>query len=117
MSLEKVKYMIMAQDMKRAVGFYKSAIGLRVDFQSPDWTELNFGDAIVALHGGWQGGVNKTGLSFQVKNIQEACDNAVKNGGKVIAPPEDRTGEPIFLATLRDTEGNEFMISQMKGVA
>lgn len=114
MSVEKVKFMILAQDMKRAITFYQTALGLKVSFETPGWSELNFGDAVVALHGGWKGGVNKTGLSFQVKDIHAACDNAVKNGGSIVNAPEDRQGEPIFLATVRDTEGNEFMISQSK---
>lgn len=117
MSVEKVKFMILAQDMKRAISFYQSSFGLGVSFETPGWTELKFGDAIVALHGGWKGGINKTGLSFQVRDIRQACDNAVKNGGAIVNPPEDRQGEPIFLATMRDTEGNEFMISQLKKAA
>ena len=114
MTVEKVKFMIMAQDMKRAIGFYKNALGLKTAFETKDWTELNFGDAIVALHGGWKGGVNKTGLSFQVKDINAACETAKKAGGTIVNPPEDRKGEPIFLATVRDTEGNEIMFSQRK---
>jgi predicted enzyme related to lactoylglutathione lyase len=114
MTVQKVKFMIMAQDMKRAIAFYTGAFGLQTAFETPDWTELNFGDAVVALHGGWQGGINKTGLSFQVQDINAACVKVQKAGAVIVKAPEDREGEPIYLATVRDTEGNEIMLSQRK---
>jgi predicted enzyme related to lactoylglutathione lyase len=115
MKIEKVKYMIMAQDMDRAVKFYTGAVGLKLAFQTPNWTELNWGDAVVALHGGGDGKPNRTGLSFQVSDINAAVENAKLAGATITMPPEDREGEPIYLANLRDTEGNEIMISQYKG--
>jgi predicted enzyme related to lactoylglutathione lyase len=114
MKIEKVKYMIVAQDMKRAIQFYAKTIGLQIAFESEFWTELTFGSAIVALHGGGDGTPNKTGLSFQVSDIQKACAEAKAAGATILSGPEDREGEPIFLATLRDAEGNQIMFSQYK---
>ncbi len=114
MTVQQVTFMIMAQDMKRAITFYKNTVGLKLGYESPEWSELKFGDAVVALHGGWKGGVNKTGLSFQVSNINEACEKAEKFGGTIVDPAAEREGEPIFLAMIRDTEGNEFMFCQRK---
>ena len=46
MKPEKVKFMLMAANMKRAVAFYRDVIGLDEIFVSDFWTELRFGDAI-----------------------------------------------------------------------
>ena len=55
MKVEKVYYMLMAEDMDRAVGFYRDVVGLEVKSTSRGWSELTYGDATVALHGGGTG--------------------------------------------------------------
>lgn len=115
MLVESVKYMMMAQDMDRAVRFYRDVIGLEVKFESREWTELSFGDAIVALHGGGAGKYQKTGLSLQVRDIGSACKEIEKGGGKIVMSPQIRPGEPIKLAEVMDTEGNAFSLTQYIG--
>jgi len=114
MQIENIKYMIMAKDMNRAVQFYTQTVGLQVRFQSEGWTELQWEGNTVALHGGWDGKPNRTGLSFQVSNIKAACEKAKAAGANVLQGPEDREGEPIILANLRDPEGNEIMFTEWK---
>jgi predicted enzyme related to lactoylglutathione lyase len=113
--IESVKYMLMAQDMKRAIRFYRDVVGLEVKFESPEWTELAFGDAIVALHGGGTGVYQKTGLSIQVKDIAAACKEIEAGGGKVATRPVARPNEPIKLAEVQDPEGNLFSLTQYVG--
>ncbi|HEY7698305.1 MAG TPA: VOC family protein [Vicinamibacteria bacterium] len=115
MLIESVKYMLMAQSMERAVRFYRDVIGLKVAFESPEWTELTFGNAVVALHGGGTGAYRKTGLSLQVRDIVAACKEIEAGGGKVASPPQTRPGEPIKLAEVMDTEGNAFALTQYVG--
>jgi predicted enzyme related to lactoylglutathione lyase len=115
MFVESVKYMLMAQDMDRAVRFYRDVIGLEVKFQSREWTELAFGNAIVALHGGGGGQYQKTGLSLQVRDIASACKEVEAGGGKIAMSPQNRPGEPIKLAEVMDTEGNAFSLTQYIG--
>jgi predicted enzyme related to lactoylglutathione lyase len=115
MIVEAVKYMLMAQNMERAIRFYSEVVGLEVKFESPEWTELAFGEAIVALHGGGTGAYRKTGLSLQVKNIASACKEIEAGGGKVASPPMARPGEPIKLAEVMDTEGNAFSLTEYVG--
>ena len=112
MKVEKVVFMLMAQDMDRALGFYRDVIGLRVNFQSPDWTEMARGDAVVALHSGGTGDSRKPGLGFTVSDIDTACQEVREGGGKVLGEPSERPGEPIKLAHLADTEGNGFEFAQ-----
>ena len=115
MDIQKVVFMLMAQDMDRAVGFYKDVIGLKVNYQSPDWTEMAYGDAVVALHGGGNGEFKGTGLGFTVADVEAACQEVTAGGGKVRSGPAERPGEPILLAMLADTEGNGFELAQETG--
>jgi predicted enzyme related to lactoylglutathione lyase len=115
MKLEKVKYMLLAQDMERAVAFYTETFGLEKSFVSPWWSELVFGDAIIALHGGGEGESNVTGLSLQVDDAEAACDDIQAAGGTVVETPVQREGEPIKLGRFTDPEGNLVMLTQYLG--
>ena len=100
--------------MDRAIQFYRDTIGLVVKVSSPYWSELSFGTAVVALHGGGTGEFRPTGLSFTVDDLEHACAAVIAGGGSVRNGPEDRGDEGIYLADLTDTEGNGFMMSQDK---
>lgn len=115
MKLEKIKYLILARDMSRAIKFYGAVFGLVPTMEGEWWSELAFGDTIIALHGGGDGAPNRTDLSFQVDNIVAACRIIRENGGRILAEPERREGEPIVLATFADTENNEVMLTQFIG--
>lgn len=115
MKLEKVKYVLLAQDMERAVAFYADTFGLTKSFVSPWWSELLFGDAIIALHGGGEGGQNVTSLSLQVDDVVEACAAIEAAGGTIVEPPVQREGEPIKLGRFADQEGNLVMLTQYVG--
>ena len=112
LNIESVTYVLMAQDMDRAVAFYRDVIGLKPRFSSPMWSELTFGDAIVALHGGGSGKLRKTGLNFRVDDLNSAAREVERGGGRVMREPEDRPGEPIRLAEVVDTEGNVFGLTE-----
>ncbi len=112
---DKVKYMLMAASMGRAVKFYRDVIGFEEIFTSDYWSELSFGDAIIALHGGHDGATNPTGLSLQFEDIFEAINRIEAGGAKIIEPPVQREGEPILLGRFRDPEGNEVYITQYLG--
>lgn len=115
MRLEKVKFMLMATDMRRAVVFYRDVIGLEEIFVSEFWSELRHGDAIVALHGGHDGSRNPTGLTFQYDDVLAMAEKIAKAGAKLLQSPQPREGEPILLGIFRDAEGNEVFITQYVG--
>lgn len=111
-TIRAVKFMLMAQDMPRAVAFYRDVLGLTLSFESEHWSELTFGNAIVALHGGGTGATACTGLSIQVSELDAACQRVAARGGRIVEPPQSRPGEPIRLAIVADTEGNEFYLTE-----
>lgn len=112
---EKVKFMLLATEMNRAVAFYTSALGFDRIFVSDFWSELRVGDAILALHGGHDGSINPTGLSLQFVDVFEAAKRIEAAGGQIVEAPNQREGEPILLGRYRDPEGNEGFITQYVG--
>jgi len=110
--VQSIKYMLMVQDMERAIRFYRDVVGLDVKFESREWTELAYGDTVIALHGGGTGAVHTTGLSIQVRDIGAACQEVEAGSGRIASSPKERPGEPIILAEVIDTEGNVFSLTE-----
>jgi len=113
MEITKTYLMLMVSDMDRAIAFYHEGVGLDLRFRSPEWSELAWGDAVVALHGGAQDiDLHETGLGFEVRDLEGALGELVEAGGRIVRPPEDREGEPIRLAEVADPDGNVFSVVQ-----
>ena len=112
MTIKKVYFMLYANDMDRAVAFYTQAFGLTPRVTSPGWSELAWGDATLALHAGGSADTTVTGLGFDTDDAKATCAAVLAAGGSVLEEPAARGGEGILLATVQDTEGNRFSISQ-----
>jgi predicted enzyme related to lactoylglutathione lyase len=112
MKVTKVYSMVMVADMDRALRFWRSAFDLTARLESSVWSELCWKDATLALHAGGGHAPRDTGLGFGVDDIEAACEGVRKAGGAVVSAPSNRPGEPIKLATVIDTEGNRFALSQ-----
>ena len=110
MEITETMVMLMAEDMDRAVAFWRDGVGLDVRSTSPFWSELLAGSTVIALHGG--GGASSVAqLALRVADVDAACADMVAAGGAVRSGPEDRPDEGIRLADVFDTEGNAFMVS------
>jgi predicted enzyme related to lactoylglutathione lyase len=112
MALIKVYCMLWVADTARAARFYKEVFGLDEAYTSPDWTELRFGDAVIALHSRGEVPQRHTGLGFQVSDIDATVTALKSAGGSVVAGPTERRGEGIRLADCADLDGNRFSVSQ-----
>lgn len=110
-----VKYVIYVQNMDRAVEFYRDILGFTESYLSPYWSELQFGNAIVGLHGCGDGSRRETGLSVQYEDVASAYQLALAAGATEVQAPVQREGEPIILGILADPEGNEIMLTQFVG--
>ena len=110
-ALNSVYVMLNAQDMDRAVTFWTGVMGLGVKMQSPEWTELTFGDTVIAFHGGGDGSDSRSGLGFDSPELDELCESIAGAGGTITMPPAERPNEGIRLAEFRDPEGNIVMLS------
>ena len=115
MKPQAVKYLLMAQDMDRAVAFYRDTMGFEESFSSPYWSELHSGGAILGLHGGGDGSRTPSGLSLHYEDVASAHTAAIAAGASSLQTPEQREGEPIILSTIVDPEGNIIMLTQYVG--
>ena len=111
MHVDKLKYLVWAQDIARAVGFYQTVFDAQVVRRSEVMTELLIAGSTLGIHGGGEGRRTWTGLSFQVGDLFAACDLLRAAGGTVLRQPEDTPEEPAHLAMCVDPEGNEIMLT------
>lgn len=110
-----VKFMIEAVEMDRAVAFYRDVLGFEESIVSPYWSELTHGGAVLGIHGGGEKGDKPTGLSIQYEDVSVAYAAALEAGAVGLMAPQQRESEPIMLASIRDPEGNEIMLTQFVG--
>lgn len=114
MKVEKLKYIIWAQDMNRAIGFYRDVFDGEVVRQSEVMGEVVIAGSTIGIHSGGEGKRTWTGMSFQVADLFAACDILRAAGGEVLREPEDTPEEPAHLAMCADPEGNEIMLTRKR---
>lgn len=114
MTVERLKYIIWAADMDRAVAFYVNVFGGRVIKRNDVISEIAVCDGIIGIHGGGEGRRTWTGLSFQVPDVVAGAAEIIKAGGSLAREPEPENGEPPHLAMCVDPEGNEIMLSRKR---
>jgi lactoylglutathione lyase len=114
MNVERVKYIIWAVDMDRAVRFYRDLFGGRVIRQNSVIAEVEILGAVIGIHSGGEGRRTWTGLSFQVPDVIAGAREVAAAGGGLLREPEPENGEPPHLAMCVDPEGNEFMLSRRR---
>jgi predicted enzyme related to lactoylglutathione lyase len=107
-------------DMQRAIRFYRDVLGLDLDQESPGWTTLRCGDALVALHilapRMEEAPLPHAGLNLQVDDLDAAVEEAKTAGAQLrSAIREAGGGVPVRLAELRDPDGNGFELRQFVG--
>ena len=101
--------MLPVRDMDRAIGFYRDVLGLAMKFSSPDWTELVWRDATIALHGGGQADERESWLGFEVEDLDAALVAIEGAGGR---RGHERSEAGTRLVSVTDTEGNALTIGQ-----
>ena len=111
MHVDKLKYLIWAQDMARAVRFYEIVFDAEVVRQSEVMAELVIAGSTLGIHSGGEGKRTWTGLSFQVGDLFAACKLLQASGGILLREPQDTVEEPAHLAMCADPEGNEIMLT------
>lgn len=103
-------------DMERAKSFYHEVFEAEVLSSSPGWTELNFGDIVLALHilGHEMGEspIPHAGINFMVDNIEEMQARVEQHGGEMWELREPDDFVPVRVASFRDPEGNGFELRQ-----
>lgn len=114
MKVERLKYVIWAADMNRAVDFYALVFDGAVLKQNEVISEVAICGGIIGIHGGGEGKRTWTGLSFQVADVIAGAAEIVAAGGLLLREPQPEDGEPPHLAMCADTEGNEIMLTRKR---
>jgi lactoylglutathione lyase len=115
MKVERVKYVLWAVDLRRAVQFYREVLGGEVVKDSEVMSEVVVCGATIGIHSGGEGGRTWTGLAFQVPDVISGAREVVAGGGRLSREPQPEGGEPPHLAMCVDPEGNEFMLTRKRG--
>ncbi len=115
MQVERVKYIIWAADMNRAIDFYRRTLDAEIVKQNDVISEIAVAGATIGIHGGGEGKRTWTGMSFQVADVIEGAKEVVDAGGELTNDPQPEDGEPPHLAMCADPEGNEFMLTRKRG--
>lgn len=92
-------------DMDKAVAFYRDTLGLKLRFQSPEWSEFETGETTLALHrASEKKPAGTVELGFNTDDIQAEHKTLSAMGVKFIMPPtkQDFGGT---LAQFLDSEG------------
>ena len=114
MKVERLKYVIWAADMNRAVNFYTTVFSGTILKQNDIISEVSISNGVIGIHGGGEGSRTWTGLSFQVPDVLEGAAEVVAAGGLLTREPQPENGEPPHLAMCVDTEGNEIMLTRKR---
>ncbi|MYD42948.1 MAG: hypothetical protein F4W90_03540 [Gammaproteobacteria bacterium] len=106
------------RDMARATKFYSEVFDAPVLFESPGWTELDFGDVKLALHilhdeDMGEAPIPHAGINFMVDDIEELQRSIQEQGGEIWELREPDDFVPVRVASVRDCEGNGFELRQV----
>ena len=105
-------------DMERAKRFYTAVFDVQAAFESPGWTQLNFGTFDLALHILYpdsrepEAPLPHAGLNLEVDRIEDLQLDIERLGGRLVELREPSGGVPVRVATFQDCEGNGFELRQ-----
>jgi predicted enzyme related to lactoylglutathione lyase len=96
--------------MTEAVQFHLNTLGLKLRFQSPEWSEFETGGTTLALHrASSDHPAGSVQLGFRVDDLDTFHAQRVAAGTRVVDPPRSLHGQRI--AKYQDSEGVEFSVS------
>jgi lactoylglutathione lyase len=97
-------------NMDDAVRFHVANLGLKLRFQSPEWSEFETGQTTLALHKASAGHPAGTcELGFGVPDVDRFFAAQTAQLTQIIEPPTDLHGQRIM--KLRDGDGAELSVS------
>lgn len=111
-------------NMRRAVSFYGDVLGMRLVYESPEWSTFDLGGVRFALHGtggaevgrvDLRGGLPSVGalVTFRVQDIFTVVDHLRTQGVKFIGDIEPVDGGSAI--AFRDLDGNVLRLVQPSG--
>jgi lactoylglutathione lyase len=92
-------------DMEKTVKFYRDVLGLKLKFESPEWSEFITGETTLALHpASDQNPAGKIELGFMVADVEAFYRDMSAKGVAFNMPPKKQDYGGV-LAQFVDSEG------------
>lgn len=96
-------------NMGEAARFHAEQLGLKLRFQSPEWSEFDTGATTLALHlASAEHPAGTCQLGFHVPDVVAFYADRTANGVAGVQAPVDLHGQKI--AKMRDPDGAEFSV-------
>ena len=89
MNVERVKYVIWANDMERALNFYEAVFNGEIVKRSEVISEVAVAGTTIGIHGGGEGNVTWTGMTFQVADVVQGASEVKAAGGALTKEPQE----------------------------
>src|SRR5262245_17692042 len=123
MTMQNMITIVMVSDMSRSVGFYQGTLGLKLKFQSPEWSEFDLGSTTLALHSakpaterpGAEPVAGTASLGFTVDDLDNTVKDLRTKGVRFVMEPTVRENEGIKLAVAIDPDGLGISFAQVMG--
>lgn len=107
--------MVVVKDMDRSVAFYRDVLGLKLQFQTPEWSQFDAGNIHVGLHAeSDQLKVHPTEsaqFGFYVDDIQKTVSGLKNRGVHILRPPKQEDFGTLSIFT--DPDGYHIEICQL----
>ncbi len=118
---QKLDYvMVMVSKMETSVKFYRDTLGLKLQFESPGWSQFETGSTTLALHlaaapaakAPEKPAAGTLQLGFNVADIERATLTLKERGIQFTREPTLQPKEGIKLAVFLDPDGMPISIAQ-----
>lgn len=115
MKATKITRVIGVENMRRAVDFYQTALGLTTVRESDQWSDLTCGDGNLSLQAYRppEPKIVHTMVIFTVDDLDAAIASVEAAGGS-LGQRRDNEHAPVLIAHVLDTEGNVIQLAQPK---
>jgi lactoylglutathione lyase len=112
--------MVMVSRMDASVKFYRDALGLKLNFESPGWSEFDTGATKLALHLAGapaakpppEPAAGTLRLGFNVEDVDAATRTLKERGVRFLQEPTVQPREGIKLGVFLDPDGMAISIAQ-----
>jgi predicted enzyme related to lactoylglutathione lyase len=107
--------MVVVKDMDRSVAFYRDVLGLKLQFQTPEWSQFDAGNIHVGLHA--ESDTLKTHptesaqFGFYVEDIQKTVADLKGKGVHILRPPKQE--DFGILSIFTDPDGYHIEVCQL----
>lgn len=107
--------MVVVKDMDRSVAFYRDVLGLKLQFQTPEWSQFDAGNIHVGLHAESDRlkvhPTESAQFGFYVDDIQQTVAELKSKGVHILRPPKQETFGTLSIFT--DPDGYHIEICQL----